>query len=74
MSRLFPFGISVGVLTIVFLWILEGMLWRKNLLPGVVMLGAFILCVLYLTGLIECAIQLFGAVSTHYNLSTITNF
>lgn len=51
------------MLTIVFLWILEGMLWRKNLLPGVVMLGAFILCVLYLTGLIESAIQLFGAVS-----------
>lgn len=62
--RLFPYGVTVGVLTIIFLWVIEVMLYQRNLLPGVVMLGAFILFVLYLTGLIECAIQLFGSVRT----------
>jgi len=72
-SRLFPYGVTVGTLTIVALWILEVMLYRKNLLPGVVMLGAFILFVLYLTGLIACAIQLFGAGAVNKNCNAYVN-
>lgn len=58
-----PFGITVGVLTIVFLIAMEAMLAQRKLMPGVVMLGAFIMFVLYLTGMIETAIQMFGPAS-----------
>jgi len=56
-----PFGITVGSLT-VFLIIVEMIMIAQNrLLPGIMMLSSFILFVLYLTGIIETAIQLFGA-------------
>lgn len=59
-NRIFPFGVTVGALTIVFVLIAEILIQQKRLEPGTVVLGAFILFVLYLTGLIETAIQLFG--------------
>ncbi|KAH9817013.1 hypothetical protein Tdes44962_MAKER05591 [Teratosphaeria destructans] len=55
-----PFGITVGSLTVIFIWIMLILIYQRRLLPGVVMLGSFILLVLYVTGLIETAIQLFG--------------
>jgi len=55
-----PFGITVGALTIIFVWIMIILIYQRRLLPGVVMIGSFILLVLYITGLIETAIQLFG--------------
>jgi len=59
--RIFPFGITVGSLTLFFILIELILIAQNRLLPGVMMLGAFILLVLYLAGLIETAIQLFGA-------------
>jgi len=58
---LFPFGVTVGALTITFVIIELIMISQKRLLPGMMMLGAFILLALYLTGLIETAILLFGS-------------
>lgn len=58
---IFPYGITVGALTILFLFVIEAMISQRTLLPGLVMLGAFILLVLYLAGLIETALQLFGS-------------
>ncbi|KAF2150873.1 hypothetical protein K461DRAFT_216389, partial [Myriangium duriaei CBS 260.36] len=58
-----PYGITVGALTVIFLFIMDAMLMQKTLLPGIVMLGAFILFVLYLAGMIETALQLFGSPS-----------
>jgi hypothetical protein len=55
-----PFGIAVGALTILFILGMLGLIVQRRLLPGVLMIGSFILLVLYLTGLIETAIQLFG--------------
>lgn len=55
-----PFGIAVGALTVLFVLIMLTLIFQRRLLPGVVMIGSFILLVLYLTGLIETAIQLFG--------------
>ncbi|WPH04347.1 Hypothetical protein R9X50_00723700 [Acrodontium crateriforme] len=55
-----PFGIATGSLTIVFLWAMLILIYQRRLLPGVVMIGSFILLVLYITGIIETAIQLFG--------------
>ncbi|KIV99846.1 uncharacterized protein PV09_08515 [Verruconis gallopava] len=58
---LFPYGVTVGSL-VVFLVILEIIMIAQNrLLPGVMMLASFALFVLFLTGVIETAIQLFGA-------------
>ena len=55
-----PFGITVGALTVIFIIIMLILISQRRLLPGVVILGSFILLVLYITGLIETAIQLFG--------------
>lgn len=44
---------------------------QRQLLPGIVMLGSFILFVLFLTGLIETSIQLYGptgSVNSYCNL------
>jgi magnesium-transporting ATPase (P-type) len=55
-----PYGITVGSLTVVFIFIMLGLIYQRRLLPGVVMIGSFILLVLYITGIVETAIQLFG--------------
>ena len=57
-----PYGITVGSLTVVFILIMLGLIYQRRLLPGVVMIGSFILLVLFITGIIETAIQLFGPV------------
>ncbi|KAK4549267.1 hypothetical protein LTR36_007726 [Oleoguttula mirabilis] len=55
-----PFGITVGGLTVIFIIIMLILISQRRLLPGVVIIGSFILLVLYITGVIETAIQLFG--------------
>jgi len=57
---LFPYGVAVGSLTLAFCILQIVMIAQRRLLPGVMMLGAFILFVLFLTGIIGTAIQLFG--------------
>ena len=66
-----PYWISVGSLTIVFNLILLYLLSNRALLPGVVILGSFILFVLWLVGLIVISIELWGpagSVNTNCNL------
>ncbi|KAI4234616.1 MAG: hypothetical protein L6R40_006700 [Gallowayella cf. fulva] len=55
-----PYMISISALCIIFIIILLGLISQRQLLPGVVVLGSFILFVLWLTGLIETSIQLYG--------------
>lgn len=55
-----PFGITVGALTLAFVILMLILIVQRRLLPGVLIIGCFILLVLYITGLIETAIQLFG--------------
>ena len=55
-----PYGIAVGALTILYIIIMLVLVHLRKLLPGVVILCCFILSVLYVAGLIETAIQLFG--------------
>lgn len=55
-----PFGITVGGLTILFIVLMLLLIFQRRLLPGILIIGGFILLVLYITGLIETAIQLFG--------------
>lgn len=52
--------IAVGALTILFLAAILALINQRQLLPGIVVLGTFILFVLWLTGLIETSIQLYG--------------
>ncbi len=58
--RLFTFAIVTAGLTIIFLIVILVLASRRLLIPGVILLGSFILFVLWLTTLIETAIQLFG--------------
>lgn len=60
-ARLFPFGVTVGSLTVFFIIIEMIIAAQGRLLPGFMMLGAFILLVLFMTGMIQTAILLFGA-------------
>ncbi|KAI9724578.1 MAG: hypothetical protein M1828_003601 [Chrysothrix sp. TS-e1954] len=57
---IFPYGITVGALTVLYILVLYYLITSKNMLPYIVILLSFMLWVLYLTGLIETAIQLFG--------------
>lgn len=57
-----PYSITVGALTEAFVWAMLFLSFQRRLVPNLVMLWTFILFVLYLTGFIETAIQLFGPV------------
>lgn len=58
--RLFPFGIVTAALTLLFLLLILVLAAQRLLIPGIILLGSFILFVLWLTTLIETSIQLFG--------------
>lgn len=59
-DRLFPYEITVSALALAFIILILILINQRQLLPGIVILGTFILFVLWLTGLIQTAIQLFG--------------
>lgn len=50
---------ALGIFFIILILILAA---QRFLLPGIIMLGSFILFVLWLTGLIETSLQLYGVV------------
>ena len=58
--RLFPFGVTVSALALGFLLLILLLAGQRLLIPGIILLGAFILFVLWLTMLIGTAIQLYG--------------
>ena len=60
MARLFPFAIVTASLSLLFLATILVLAGRRMLIPGGILLGGFILFVLWLTALIETAIQLYG--------------
>jgi len=70
---LFPYGVTVGAISIFFILIELIMVAQRRLLPGLMMMIAFILLVLYLTGLIETAIQLFGPGDVNSNCQRYVN-
>ncbi|KAE8328848.1 hypothetical protein BDV39DRAFT_64076 [Aspergillus sergii] len=59
---LFPFMVVSGALGIFFIILILILAAQRFLLPGIIMLGSFILFVLWLTGLIETSLQLYGVV------------
>jgi hypothetical protein len=54
--------VASSALGVIFIFLVITLSIRKFLLPGVIIIGSFILCVLWLTGLIETALQLYGVV------------
>lgn len=60
--RIIPYGIAVGATTEILVWIVVLLSFQRRLFPGLVILKSFILFVLYLTGMIGTASQLFGPV------------
>ncbi|MCJ1372970.1 hypothetical protein MMC20_004196 [Loxospora ochrophaea] len=61
---IFTYEVTISALSIVFITLLLFLISQRMLLPGIVILGSFILFVLWLTGLIETSIQLFGPVGS----------
>ncbi|KAL2163751.1 hypothetical protein VTH06DRAFT_5810 [Thermothelomyces fergusii] len=67
----FPYYITVGALGIAFILLLLWLIFQRRLLPSIVMIGGFVLFVMWLVGLIVISIQLWGptnSVSTNCNL------
>ncbi|KAI8237203.1 hypothetical protein K4K54_000606 [Colletotrichum sp. SAR 10_86] len=56
----FPYYITVASLVIIFIGLLLYLVYQRRLLPAIVMIGAFILFVLWFVGLVVVSIQLWG--------------
>lgn len=52
--------VTVGALGVAFVILILVLVAQRFLIPGIIILGSFILFVLWLTGLIETALQLYG--------------
>ncbi|KAI9799025.1 MAG: hypothetical protein M1825_004921 [Sarcosagium campestre] len=55
-----PFWVATGSLGILFVVLIIYLVSTRQLIPGIVILGSFILFVLFLTGLVKISIELFG--------------
>ncbi|EOO01229.1 putative arginase-like protein [Phaeoacremonium minimum UCRPA7] len=56
----FPYYMTVSAVAIFFIGILLWLIFQRRLLPSIVMIGGFMLFVLWLVGLIVVSIQLWG--------------
>src|SRR5436190_24152204 len=59
-NRIFPYMVAVSALALSFLVLILVLIARHTLLPEIIVVGSFILCVLWFTGLIGTSIQLYG--------------
>lgn len=60
LSRYFPYYITVSAIVIVFIGLMLWLIFQRRLLPSIVMIGGFMLFVLWLVGLIVVAVELWG--------------
>lgn len=67
--RLFPFSVTIGALSLLFMVYINIQSQNGSLVPNEIMAFAFMFFVLYLTGLVEICIQLFGAGGVSGNCS-----
>jgi len=56
----FPYWIAVASLSVLFILVMLWLISQRQLLPGIVIMGSFILFVLWIVGLIVVSIQLWG--------------
>ncbi|KAF2641283.1 hypothetical protein P280DRAFT_307320 [Massarina eburnea CBS 473.64] len=57
---IFPYSVAVGSIAITFIIIMMILIAQRRLLPGVMFLFSFILLVLFITGIVGTALQLFA--------------
>lgn len=55
-----PYGVAVGIVSLIFIAIMMILISQRRLLPGIMMLFSFILLVLFITGIVGTALQLFA--------------
>ncbi|PLB40727.1 uncharacterized protein BDW47DRAFT_100728 [Aspergillus candidus] len=60
---LFPYMVVSSALGFIFVVLILVLAARRFLLPGIILIGSFILFVLWITGLIETSLQLYGVVA-----------
>lgn len=60
-ARYFPYYITVASFSILYVALLVFLLSRHRLLPAIVMIGAFLVSVLWFVGLVVVSIQLWGS-------------
>lgn len=60
LHRLFPFGITVGALTLALVIVIDILEIKRSLVPGVMIMLTFLFFALYMTSTIETGIILFG--------------
>ena len=64
MLRLFPFMTVSAALGVFFIALILILAAQRLLLPGLIIIGSFVLFVLWLTGLIETSLQMYGVVGS----------
>lgn len=60
MPWIMPYGLAVGILALLFIGIMMVLISQRRLLPGIMMLFSFVLLVLFITGIVGTALQLFA--------------
>ncbi|KAK7432241.1 hypothetical protein QQZ08_001186 [Neonectria magnoliae] len=70
----FPYLITVASLSIIFIGIVFWLIAQRRLLPAIVMIGAFMLFIMWLVGLVIVAIQLFGSDNSIQSVCNIQVF
>jgi hypothetical protein len=60
LCRYFPYWITVSALSLLFILGMLYLISQRQLLPGIVVMGSFILFVLWMVGLIVISIELWG--------------
>ena len=73
--RYFPYYITVGCLTICFIFGMLYLIFQRRLLPSIVMVGGFTLFVMWLVGLIVVSIEFWGptgSISSNCNLAVFS--
>lgn len=62
-DRVMPFMVTSSALGVAFIILILILAAQRFLLPGIIIIGSFVLFVLWLTGLIETAMQLYGSLA-----------
>lgn len=72
--RYFPYYVTVGSLSIAFVLSVVWLIANRRLLPAIVMIGAFLIFVLWMVGLIASSIELWGSggVQSNCNLQVFS--
>lgn len=71
--RYFPYWIASSALAVVFILVMLWLISQRQLLPGIVIMGSFILFILWMVGLIVISIQLWGPSGVNGNCNIYVN-